>query len=194
MAKGPYKDLLSDPPAEELAVVDPIRPNCAVWTEGGQIRCNRRRRSFERRQDGHYRWRLRDKPDEQIITLWETETGKERGHFLGHSGRTNSIAISTDGKFVVTGTDDTTALVWDATRPRTRNSSIRQESPAADLAACFKGLASENAERAYASIWGHRRSKRISTQGSNSLLAAADVQNPALIQDGWTCCCSASLR
>jgi RNA polymerase sigma factor (sigma-70 family) len=91
------------------------------------------------------------KPDEQIITLWETETGRERGHFLGHRGKTQALAISSDCRWVVSGGDDTSALVWDATKPR--NSSIRHESAAVDLAAHFRNLAGNDAEQAYASIW-----------------------------------------
>src|SRR5207247_5454510 len=91
--------------------------------------------------------------EEQIITLWESETGRERGHFLGHRGQARGLAISTDGRFVVSGGCDTSALVWDATRPRTRDSSSRHGSAAADLAARFKDLAGDNGEQAYASIW-----------------------------------------
>jgi WD40 repeat protein len=104
------------------------------------------------------------KPDEQIITLWETETGKERGHFLGHRGKTHALAISADGRWVVAGGDDTSALVWDATRPQTANSSIRHESAAIDLPAHFKNLAGDDAEQAYTSIWAlsSARNKTIS--------------------------------
>src|SRR5262249_54081607 len=59
-----------------------------------------------------------DRPGEQVLTLWETETGKERGHFLGHQGQVQCVAISADGRWIVTGAADTTALVWDATLAR----------------------------------------------------------------------------
>ncbi|MBO0699336.1 MAG: hypothetical protein J2P46_13150, partial [Zavarzinella sp.] len=51
----------------------------------------------------------------------------------------------------VAGAADTTALVWDATRPPVRHSSVRREST--DLAAHFRDLAGDNAEQAYASLW-----------------------------------------
>jgi hypothetical protein len=89
------------------------------------------------------------------------------------------VAISADGKFFVTGAEDTTALVWDATRPQTRNASPRQASAAADLAACFKDLAGANAEQSYASLWAliNAPKKTVSFLGEqSSLFARADVR------------------
>ncbi|HEY7154905.1 MAG TPA: hypothetical protein VH575_13160 [Gemmataceae bacterium] len=124
--------------------------------------------------------RERSKYDGQaIVTLWETETGRERGHFLGHRGGAYTVAISGDGRFVVSGGNDTSALVWDATRPRTRNAFIRRESTATDLAAHFKNLAGEDAEQAYASMWALQSApkKTMSFLGDqNSLFTKADVR------------------
>jgi WD40 repeat protein len=191
VAKGPYDhlDLRSDPPAEEIAVIDPI--------EGKELqRFGKREEKFYAidtaalSRDGKMvitAGASGNKPDEQIITLWETETGKERGHFLGHRGQTRALAISADGRFVVSGGDDTSALVWDATRPRPGNSTIRQESAAADLAACVKSLAGENAEQAFASIWAlvNAAEKTLSfLRDQNSLFTATDVQKiQSWIQD-----------
>ena len=153
---------VSDPPAEEITVIDAI--------EGKELR--RFGKSVEKFHAIHTAALSRDgktvvsvadagdKPDEQLITLWETETGRERGHFLGHRGRTNSLAISADGRFLVSAGEDTTAVVWDATRPQTRNASIVRESPAVDLSAHFKNLAGKDAEQGYASIWRWRTLRR----------------------------------
>jgi RNA polymerase sigma factor (sigma-70 family) len=181
VAQGPEKLFLNDPPAEEIAVFDVI--------EGKELR------RFGKREGKYYALdaaalsrdgkmvitagAFGDKRDEQIITLWETETGRERGHFLGHTGRVNSIAISADGKFVVTGAEDTTALVWDATRPQTRNAAIRQAATAADFAACFKDLSGANAEQAYASMWAfiNAPKKTVSfLREQSGLFARTDVQ------------------
>ncbi len=180
VAKGPYKDFLSDPPAEEIAVIDPIEGK-ELRRFGKTVGKYHALDAAALSRDGKMVITVggdEDKPDEQIITLWETETGRERGHFLGHIGRTNSVAISADGRFVVTGADDTTALVWDATRPQTGKSSIRPDS-AADVAACFKDLAGDNAEQAYASMWAliNAPKKTVSFLGDqSSLFARADVQ------------------
>jgi WD40 repeat protein len=171
---------ISDPPAEEVAVVDPIA--------GKELR--RFGKTDEKRlaidavalsRDGKTVVTVRTSgknADEQLITLWEVETGRERGHFLGHRGHAHGVAISADGRFVVSGGQDTSALVWDVTRPRTWDSSIRCESTAADLAARFKDLAGENAEHAYASAWAFVNTPKeavLFLGVQNSLFAATDI-------------------
>ncbi len=47
------------------------------------------------------------------IHLVELGTGRERGTLVGHNGRVVSLAFSADGKTLVSGSEDTTALVWD---------------------------------------------------------------------------------
>ncbi|HKB05315.1 MAG TPA: hypothetical protein VKD90_24035, partial [Gemmataceae bacterium] len=154
IAERSYKKYLSEPPAEEVAVVDTV--------EGKELRRFGLETDFRAihavalSRDGKTAVTVRgsgQKPNEQVVTLWETETGRERGYFRGHIGKVNGLAISPDGRFIMSASDDTTALVWDATRPRTRDGFVRRESGPADLPDRFKDLAGENAERAYASIW-----------------------------------------
>jgi WD40 repeat protein len=144
----------SDPPPEEVAVFDA--------TEGKELRRFGKRvgksyaiEAVALSADGKMTATLRnsgEKPGEQLITLWETETGRERGHFLGHRGEARGLAICADGRFVVSGGTDTSALVWDATRPRTHGSAFRREPPA-DAAARFRDLAGDDAEEAYTAMW-----------------------------------------
>jgi WD40 repeat protein len=47
------------------------------------------------------------------IRLVEVATGKERRRFPGHHGQVEALAFTPDGKGLVSGADDTTALVWD---------------------------------------------------------------------------------
>ena len=51
--------------------------------------------------------------------MWDVETGKEVKKFEGHSGRLRhsgrltAITVSSDGKYLFTGSDDRTARMWD---------------------------------------------------------------------------------
>jgi RNA polymerase sigma factor (sigma-70 family) len=83
--------------------------------------------------------------EEGTIHLVELASGKFRRRLTGgHQGGISALLFSTDGKRLVSGSTDTTALVWDLTR---RNGK-RQPLGAADLDACWAALASADAERA----------------------------------------------
>ena len=47
------------------------------------------------------------------VYLWNIATGAQLVKFYGHSGQINSIAFSTDGKTLATGSSDGTVLLWD---------------------------------------------------------------------------------
>jgi WD40 repeat protein len=52
------------------------------------------------------------------IAVWETATGRIRLTIGGLSGHVDCLAFSPDGRLLVTGLDDATALVWDLSRFR----------------------------------------------------------------------------
>jgi WD40 repeat protein len=47
------------------------------------------------------------------IGLWEVATGRLRRTLAGHRAKILSLAFTPDGRSLVSGSDDTTALVWD---------------------------------------------------------------------------------
>jgi WD40 repeat protein len=47
------------------------------------------------------------------LRLWDVGTAEQRAVYKGHQGPITSIAFGPDGKTVYTGSEDTTALVWD---------------------------------------------------------------------------------
>jgi RNA polymerase sigma factor (sigma-70 family) len=49
------------------------------------------------------------------VLLWEMATKKPRRKFAGHSARVKSLSFSPDGQTLVSGSTDTTAMVWDVT-------------------------------------------------------------------------------
>ena len=55
---------------------------------------------------------------DQVITLWDLETGRAERVFKGHSGRIWSLVFSPDGKSLLSAGLDTTARVWDVASGR----------------------------------------------------------------------------
>jgi WD40 repeat protein len=51
---------------------------------------------------------------EYTVRIWDATSGKEIVRFVGHSDRIRSVALSSDGKQVLTGSEDKTARLWNA--------------------------------------------------------------------------------
>jgi len=83
------------------------------------------------------------------IRLWEVATGKVRRQFAGHQGSVVPFTFSPDGRTLLTGSEDTTILVWDLAR--------RQEARPARLApdeleSLWRDVGGDDAERADCAI------------------------------------------
>lgn len=79
------------------------------------------------------------------IQLLETSTGRERRRLAGHRGPITALDFSADGRRLLSGCSDTTALVWDL-------GSARGPATAAEVEALWADLAGEDAARAYQAI------------------------------------------
>jgi RNA polymerase sigma factor (sigma-70 family) len=86
-----------------------------------------------------------------MIYLLELATGKERHHFASPGGRVLSLAFSADGKKLISGNEDTTALVWDLTGKLAAGGSWGKLSPS-ELDASWSDLAGDDAAQAYRAI------------------------------------------
>jgi RNA polymerase sigma factor (sigma-70 family) len=86
------------------------------------------------------------------IRLWDVLTGQELGTFRGHQGGITSLAFTPDGKRLISGSLDSTALAWDMTGPA--RALCPERGKLADGAAdrLWAELAGEDAERAFAAI------------------------------------------
>jgi WD40 repeat protein len=51
---------------------------------------------------------------DDTIRFWDIRTGRERKQFHGPGGGFRALAVTADGKHLVTGSGDTAVLVWDA--------------------------------------------------------------------------------
>jgi RNA polymerase sigma factor (sigma-70 family) len=84
--------------------------------------------------------------------LWDLLTGKEVRRFTGHRGAVTSLVFGPNGKTLISGSDDTTALVWDVggAVPRPRPLVNRLEASRAET--LWANLASPDAARAYLAV------------------------------------------
>lgn len=89
------------------------------------------------------------------IILGEIATGRERHRFkgyIGYTGGINSLAFSPDAKMLISGCENTTALVWDLTGRMTRGKNYGKALSVEELESRWITLAGEDAEAAYRAI------------------------------------------
>jgi WD40 repeat protein len=55
------------------------------------------------------------------IRLFDLSTGRERRRLTGHEGAVLALAFSADGRRLISGSADTTAIVWDVAAPDRQN-------------------------------------------------------------------------
>jgi RNA polymerase sigma factor (sigma-70 family) len=85
----------------------------------------------------------------EIVYVVEVATGRVRHSFAGHLGRAMSLAFSVDGKTLVSGGSDTTALVWDLSGQHSAKTPLVKKLAAAELDACWADLAGADAALGY---------------------------------------------
>jgi RNA polymerase sigma factor (sigma-70 family) len=89
---------------------------------------------------------------EGTVYVGEVATGRERQHFEGHRGRIFSLAFSADGQTLISGSKDTTALVWDLSGRLTMGTKFGASLSAAERNTYWKALAGEDAAAAFRAI------------------------------------------
>jgi dipeptidyl aminopeptidase/acylaminoacyl peptidase len=85
------------------------------------------------------------------VHLWDLAAGTEIQVLKGHQGAISSLAFSPDGKLLATGSDDTTVLLWDATRFKTKQLVEVQLRPE-QLESLWTDLGDADAVKAYHAI------------------------------------------
>jgi WD40 repeat protein len=50
---------------------------------------------------------------DRTVKVWELESGRLLRSLEGHTGGVNAVAVSPDGRFIVSGSDDRTVKVWE---------------------------------------------------------------------------------
>jgi WD40 repeat protein len=82
---------------------------------------------------------------ENDIELWELLTGKLRRRFHGHQSGIVPLAFSPDGKSLLSGSNDTTVLIWDVARRLEARSGLPSET---QLQGLWRDLTDGDAEKA----------------------------------------------
>lgn len=101
------------------------------------------------------RWRGVPPVREEGVTtvrFWDVATGKALQELTGHRGSITTVAFSPDGKHLVTGSYDTTALLWDVShigRKRHAPAELRPE----QLQAPWSDLAGDDGVKAHRAVW-----------------------------------------
>ncbi len=84
------------------------------------------------------------------VRVWDTFTGQEAAQLKGHKGTVTHLRVATDGRLLVTGSVDTTALTWDLSK--LARVELTREAPltADELDALWGDLAKPDAATAFA--------------------------------------------
>jgi len=84
------------------------------------------------------------------VRVWDTVTGQEAGQLKGHSGSVSTLRAAADGKSFVSGSVDTTALVWDVAHFHRLDVARDTPMAGADLESLWGELAKPDANAAFA--------------------------------------------
>jgi RNA polymerase sigma factor (sigma-70 family) len=91
------------------------------------------------------------KPDRPRVRLWDVAAREELPSLQGHQGAITSLAFSPDGKLLATASNDTTVLLWDATRLKARGPASETLRPDR-IESLWEDLAGADADKAYRAI------------------------------------------
>jgi WD40 repeat protein len=152
-APGLWTGLALTPDGRTLAIQEPMkRWTVHLWNTATREELG----SFEVRQHGPFGWwpYFALSPDGRALALAEgdgaidvieTATGKLRRRLRGHTSTLRSLAFSPDGKRLLSGSEDTTVLVWDIVRLQAARPT---RLPRPQLEALWRALSDADAQRA----------------------------------------------
>jgi WD40 repeat protein len=90
--------------------------------------------------------------DTPTILLWDVLAGQEVGRLDGHEGGVASLLFTPDGKYLISGGTDTTALTWDLSRLGKSLPGPSARLQPGEFEALWSDLASKDSTRAFTGI------------------------------------------
>ena len=96
--------------------------------------------------------RLLAQADGHKARLWDLYTGKEAGTFDGHRGPVSGLAFAPEGRRLVTGSSDTTALIWDAEPAVKKLAALAAPLPKEKLDAAWSALGESDSGKAFEAV------------------------------------------
>jgi WD40 repeat protein len=97
--------------------------------------------------------RLLAAADVEGVSVFESHTGRERWRFEGHDANVTCAAFSADGRRLVTGSEDSTLLVWDLTGLDRQGKFPRRNPDPIHVACCWQDLAGDRPAYARSALW-----------------------------------------
>src|SRR5262249_50576620 len=120
---------------------------------------------------------------EGIIRVWETASGKERAAFQGDSGAVMALLFAADGKTLISGHVNSTALCWDLTGRGPQQGRANKPLAVEELEKEWRHLGGEDAQRAFGAMWILAASpKQAVARARKELQPVKAVEEKALAQ------------
>jgi WD40 repeat protein len=101
-----------------------------------------------------------DSGADHAVRVWDLKNGKEIGQFKGHQGTITALAFSPDSRRLITGSSDTTLLVWDVGTLKPVPAAV-VELKEGDLETYWGELFNSDGEKAYDAILTLAGSSRL---------------------------------
>jgi hypothetical protein len=114
---------------------------------------------------------------DHTVYVGEIATGRVRKHFAGHPGSVEALAFSSDGKLLISGGNDTTALVWDLTGRLAAEDKWGKPLSAEELKTHWNTLAGEDAAA------GYRAMQALAADPTRSIPYLRDHLHPISVAD-----------
>lgn len=89
---------------------------------------------------------------DKAIQLWDLDTGRKIANWKGHLGDIAYLSFSRDGQHLISGSEDTTALIWDLGRFLAKEPLEKAAATPRDLESWWTDLGSEDATKAHRAV------------------------------------------